>query len=162
MAWHLGTRSNSIKGSMIHKAGAGPEPIPHKEINVENLRDALRFAVSPPAKTAAKLLADRIRSEVSPLIHVRHFLIQTFTTQDGLRNGVDSFYRHLPLLNMRCDLDPSRLAVWWSTQYACISTSPCYSSDPLFQCMKLSAFAAQTLADAKQLDFSTLDLHRQT
>ena len=34
-----------------------------------------------------------------------------------MQSGVDSFYKHLPLLNMRCDLDPSRLAVWWSTEH---------------------------------------------
>ncbi|KAJ7118977.1 glycosyltransferase family 1 protein [Mycena epipterygia] len=113
-------------GSMIHKAGAGPEPIPHKQLNIENLRDALKFAVSPPAKIAAKRMAEQIHLE------------------DGVRRGVDSFYRHLPLLNMRCDLDPSRLAVWWSTEY----------------CLKLSAFAAQVLMDAKLLDISSLDPHR--
>ncbi|RDB19239.1 Sterol 3-beta-glucosyltransferase UGT80A2 [Hypsizygus marmoreus] len=113
-------------GAMIHKAGAGPEPIPHKQLNVEKLRDAINFAVSPSAKMAAKQLADRIQSE------------------DGARKGVESFYRHLPLLNMRCDLDPSKLAVWWSTEH----------------CLKLSVFAAQTLADAKHLKLDTLDLHR--
>jgi hypothetical protein len=37
--------------------------------------------------------------------------------KDGLRRGLESFYRHLPLLNMRCELDKSRLAVWWSTEH---------------------------------------------
>ncbi|GLB35572.1 putative glycosyltransferase family 1 protein [Lyophyllum shimeji] len=113
-------------GAMIHRAGAGPEPISHKKLNVENLRDAIKFAVSPSAKLAARQMAEQIRSE------------------DGVVSGVESFYRHLPLLNMRCDLDPSKLAVWWSTEH----------------CLKLSAFAAQTLADAKQLDFDSLDIHR--
>ncbi|KAJ7932676.1 glycosyltransferase family 1 protein [Mycena leptocephala] len=113
-------------GNMIHKAGAGPEPIPHKKLNIENLRDALKVAVSPAAKNAAKRMAEQINRE------------------DGVRRGVDSFYRHLPLLNMRCDLDPSRLAVWWSTEY----------------CLKLSGFAAQVLMDAKLLDISSLDPHR--
>ncbi|KAJ6606176.1 UDP-Glycosyltransferase/glycogen phosphorylase [Mycena vulgaris] len=113
-------------GSMIHKAGAGPEPIPAKQLNIENLRDALKFAISPAAKSAAKQMAEQIHQE------------------DGVRRGVDSFYRHLPLLNMRCDLDPSRLAIWWSTEY----------------CLKLSAFAAQVLVDAKLLDMSSLDQHR--
>lgn len=49
---------------MIHKAGAGPEPIPHKQLNIENLRDALKFAVSPPAKNAAKRMAEQIHQEV--------------------------------------------------------------------------------------------------
>ncbi|KAJ7778801.1 UDP-Glycosyltransferase/glycogen phosphorylase [Mycena maculata] len=113
-------------GSMIHKAGAGPKPIPHKKLNIDNLRDALKFAISPAAKNAAKGMAEQIQRE------------------DGVRKGVDSFYRHLPLLNMRCDVDPSRLAVWWSTEY----------------CLKLSAFAAQVLIDAKLLEVASLDLHR--
>ncbi|KAG7453098.1 uncharacterized protein BT62DRAFT_880822, partial [Guyanagaster necrorhizus] len=36
---------------------------------------------------------------------------------DGVNRGAESFYRHLPLKNMRCDLDPSRIAVWWSTKH---------------------------------------------
>ncbi|KAJ7272823.1 UDP-Glycosyltransferase/glycogen phosphorylase [Mycena rebaudengoi] len=113
-------------GSMIHKAGAGPEPIPHKKLTIENLREALKFAVSPSAKSAAKRMSEQIHNE------------------DGVRGGVDSFYRHLPLLNMRCDLDPSRLAVWWSTEF----------------CLKFSGFAAQVLFEAKLLDLASLDPHR--
>ncbi|KAJ7221581.1 glycosyltransferase family 1 protein [Mycena pura] len=113
-------------GSMVYKAGAGPEPIPHKNLTTENLRDGLKFVTSPAAASAAKRLSEQIHRE------------------DGLRRGVDSFYRHLPLLNMRCDVDPSRLAIWWSTEY----------------CLKLSAFAVQVLVDAKLLDMSSLDLHR--
>ncbi|KAH9483618.1 Sterol 3-beta-glucosyltransferase UGT80A2 [Psilocybe cubensis] len=113
-------------GNMIHKAGAGPKPIPHKELSVHKLRDAITFAVSPAAKEAAKAMAQKIYED------------------DGVRKGVESFYRHLPLLNMRCDLDPSRVAIWWS--------------DDL--CLKLSALAAQTLADAKLISLQTLKLHR--
>ncbi|KAG7086366.1 hypothetical protein E1B28_002326 [Marasmius oreades] len=113
-------------GNMIHRAGAGPAPIPHKELNVDNLCNAIKFAVSPAAKEAAARMATQIREE------------------DGVRGGVDSFYRHLPLKNMRCDLDSSRLAVWWSTEY----------------CLKLSGFAAQVLSDAGKLNMKTLDLHR--
>ncbi|TFK31981.1 glycosyltransferase family 1 protein [Crucibulum laeve] len=113
-------------GSMIHKAGAGPEPVPASELNAQNLQEAIEFAISPQAKEAAKHMAQSIREE------------------DGVRKGVDSFYRHLPLLNMRCDLAPHRLAVWFSTEY----------------CMKLSPFAAQTLIDAKILDLKDLDPHR--
>ncbi|KAF9265967.1 glycosyltransferase family 1 protein [Marasmius fiardii PR-910] len=113
-------------GNMIYKAGAGPAPIHHKELDVDNLCNAIKFAVSPAAKEAAARMATQIREE------------------DGVRAGVDSFYRHLPLKNMRCDLDSSRLAVWWSTEY----------------CLKLSEFAAQVLADEGKLDMKTLDLHR--
>lgn len=113
-------------GEMIHRAGAGPEPIPHKELNVQNLTEGIKFAISPAAKTAAQTMAEQIRSE------------------DGVQQGVESFYRHLPLLNMRCDLDPQRVAVWWSTDL----------------CLKISAFAAQVLVDARKLDLGTLDVHR--
>ena len=50
---------------VIHKAGAGPEPIPHKELNIENLGDAIKFAVSPGAKAAAQRMAQLIEAEVS-------------------------------------------------------------------------------------------------
>ncbi|KIM49654.1 glycosyltransferase family 1 protein [Hebeloma cylindrosporum] len=113
-------------GNMIHKSGAGPQPIPHKELTTEKLRDAITFAISPIAKKAASDLAQKIHDE------------------NGVARGVDSFYKHLPLLNMRCALDPSRVAVWWSPE----------------QCLKLSAFAAQTLADAKLISLRSLVLHR--
>lgn len=64
---HFHVLSDSFRkhtGSMIHKAGAGPEPIPHKTLDVDNLRDAIKFAISPPAKNAATRMADQIRSEV--------------------------------------------------------------------------------------------------
>ncbi|KIK62425.1 glycosyltransferase family 1 protein [Collybiopsis luxurians FD-317 M1] len=113
-------------GEMIHKAGAGPKPIPHKKLEIDNLRDAIRVAVGPEAKEAAKELARVIQKE------------------DGVNRGAESFYRHLPLKNMRCDLDPSRVAIWWSTEH----------------CLKLSAFAAQTLINARLLELNSLDLHR--
>lgn len=50
---------------MIHKAGAGPEPIPAKKLNTERLKDAILFAISPPAKQAATELARQIQLEVS-------------------------------------------------------------------------------------------------
>ncbi|KAJ3732112.1 glycosyltransferase family 1 protein [Lentinula guzmanii] len=113
-------------GSMIHEAGAGPEPIPHKMLTIDNLRDGIQFAINPETKAAARKLADKIQ------------------TEDGVSKGAESFYRHLPLKNMRCDLDPSKIAVWWSTDH----------------CLKFSAFAAQTLINAKLLEQKSLDLHR--
>jgi hypothetical protein len=53
---------------MIHKAGAGPEPIPHKQLNVTKLTDAIKFAISPSAKVAAKAMADEIKSEVRSIV----------------------------------------------------------------------------------------------
>ncbi|KAF8589708.1 glycosyltransferase family 1 protein [Ramaria rubella] len=113
-------------GMMVHKAGAGPEPIPSTRVNVENLTKAIQFAVSPSAQAAAEGLGVQIRKE------------------NGIADGVQSFYRHLPLLNMRCDLDTSRIAVWFSVTL----------------CLKLSAFAAQTLINAKLIDLNSLEPHR--
>lgn len=55
---------NGILGSMIQKAGAGPEPIPQKQLNVDNLTEALKFAISPGAKDAAKRMGQKIEHEV--------------------------------------------------------------------------------------------------
>jgi hypothetical protein len=49
---------------MIHRAGAGPAPIPHKKLNAHKLRDAINFALRPEAKAAAANMADGIRHEV--------------------------------------------------------------------------------------------------
>lgn len=70
-------------GNMIHKAGAGPAPIPQKELTPDNLAAALKFVVSPSVKAAAAKMGEKIRSE------------------KGEARGVESFHRHLPLLNMR-------------------------------------------------------------
>ena len=61
--------TNVREGSMIHKAGAGPEPIPHKQLTVAKLTDAITFAISPSAKAAAREMADRIRSEVGSICY---------------------------------------------------------------------------------------------
>lgn len=113
-------------GAMIAKAGAGPEPIPHKELNSKRLIEALNFVKSPRAKRAAARMGEQIRSE------------------DGVSLGVDSFHRHLPLLNMRCDVDPRRLAEWWSPEYR----------------LRLSGFVATTLVNAKLIDMKSLQQHR--
>lgn len=70
-------------GNMIEKAGAGPAPIPHKHLTAENLAQALEFAVSEPARAAAGVMGEKIRSE------------------SGEERGVASFHKHLPLKNMR-------------------------------------------------------------
>ncbi|KAG8695793.1 hypothetical protein FRC09_008927 [Ceratobasidium sp. 395] len=113
-------------GAMIAKAGAGPEPIPQKELTSERLAEALKFVKSPRAQRAAQKMGEQIRSE------------------DGITLGVDSFHRHLPLLNMRCDVDPRQLAEWWSPEH----------------CLRLSGFVAATLIDAKLLDMKKLQQHR--
>ncbi|ORY85379.1 hypothetical protein BCR35DRAFT_302858 [Leucosporidium creatinivorum] len=113
-------------GEMVFKAGAGPEPIPHKQLTTENLTAALEFLVQPETLKAAQKLGETIREE------------------DGVKRGIESFEKHLPLLNMRCDLDSARAAAWW-----------CPS-----QYLRLSPFAAQVLSDAHKLDVDELRPHR--
>ena len=70
-------------GEMVHRGGAGPAPIPHKKLNVDRLAEALTFCITDGARAAAEHMGEQIRAE------------------DGVHDGVMSFYRHLPLLNMR-------------------------------------------------------------
>ena len=50
---------------MIYKSGAGPKPIPYKELTTEKLAEAITFAISPKAKKAATDLAQKIHDEVN-------------------------------------------------------------------------------------------------
>ena len=52
-------------GMMVHKAGAGPEPIPASQLNVDNLTKAIHFATSTTARAAAERLGEQIRKEVN-------------------------------------------------------------------------------------------------
>ncbi|CAE6371372.1 unnamed protein product [Rhizoctonia solani] len=106
--------------------GAGPPPLDSKNLTAAAFAVALRMALSPATLKAAEVVGEMIRQE------------------DGAQNGVDSFHRHMPLLNMRCDLDPTRVAVWYSPVHK----------------MRLSAFAAQVLSEAGYLDINKLRLYR--
>lgn len=68
---------------MIHRAAAGPVPIPHKELTAEKLSAAIQYAVSKEAKVAAGKMGEKIRAE------------------KGEEKGVKSFHKHLPLKTMR-------------------------------------------------------------
>jgi hypothetical protein len=58
---------------------------------------------------------------------------------------VHSFHNFLPLLNMRCDLEPSRVALWSSKEHA----------------LRLSGLAACTLIEAGLVSWDDLRPHRQ-
>jgi sterol 3beta-glucosyltransferase len=126
---------------MIHRAGAGPSPLPHKKMTSESLADAIRCCYTPEAQQAAQVMGERIRSE------------------KGEERGVASFHRHLPLLNMRqvtqhalgvalthsrCDVDASRAAIWLLPKLY----------------LKMSAAAAGVLVEAGMLSFKDLEPHR--
>ncbi|KAH8901727.1 UDP-Glycosyltransferase/glycogen phosphorylase [Thozetella sp. PMI_491] len=81
-------------GSVVAAAGAGAKPIPHKQLQVDNLNDAIKYITSPPAYDAARNIADAMQKE------------------SGVEAAVRSLYRHLPLAAMSCDLVPNRAARW--------------------------------------------------
>ncbi|KAK5941179.1 hypothetical protein PMZ80_006456 [Knufia obscura] len=113
-------------GAMVARAGAGPEPIPHKQLTADKLADAINFCLKPESLECAKELASKIAAE------------------RGSDMGAQLFHQHLEADRLRCTLAPSRPATWRIKRTQ----------------VRLSAFAACTLANAKFLDFHELKLFR--
>lgn len=109
---------------MVAAAGAGPSPIPHKDLNVDTLAEGIRYCLTERATTAASTIAIKMGSEI------------------GVQAAVSSFHRHLPLELLPCDICPGQTAVWsYSTGYRKVKIS------------KLAAaqLIAQNLLDPKKL-----------
>jgi hypothetical protein len=83
---------------MVANAGAGPEPIPHAQLDVNNLSEAIRYCLSQEAAAAARDIASKMASEA------------------GVQAAVQSFHRQLPLERIQCDLVPREPAVWSYTK----------------------------------------------
>ena len=81
-------------GAMIAKAGAGPEPIPHKSLTADNLAEAIDKALLPETQRRAQELGESIASE------------------QGSDFGAKSFHDVLNVDSLRCSLAPSRTAIW--------------------------------------------------
>ncbi|KAJ5650555.1 uncharacterized protein N7484_004278 [Penicillium longicatenatum] len=81
-------------GEMVANAGAGPRPIPHKALTIQNLTEAIKFCLTPEATVAAQELARKMQTEC------------------GVDEAVKSFHRNLPLERMRCMIIPDQVAVW--------------------------------------------------
>ncbi|KAM0284676.1 hypothetical protein ACHAQH_001830 [Verticillium albo-atrum] len=81
-------------GTMVNTAGAGPMPIPQKQLNTQNLASAIKDCLTPEAQAAAKVMADKMHQE------------------NGVRQAVNSFHANLPLDDMRCDILPELAAAW--------------------------------------------------
>jgi hypothetical protein len=111
---------------MVARAGAGPNSIPHKQLTVEKLVNAINFCMKPESLDRARELAS------------------TIATERGSDMGAQSFHQYLEPDRLRCTLAPSRAAVWRIKRTN----------------IRLSAFAACTLANADLLDFQDLKLFR--
>ncbi|KAF1935817.1 UDP-Glycosyltransferase/glycogen phosphorylase [Clathrospora elynae] len=81
-------------GAMVSRAGAGPQPIPHKQLTADKLADAINFCLKPESLERAKELASKIAAE------------------RGSDIGAQSFHQHLEADRLRCTLAPSRPAAW--------------------------------------------------
>lgn len=81
-------------GAMIHRAGAGPEPIPYKDLTADKLAAAVAEAHKPSTLEKAEELGVRISQE------------------KGSEVGGKSFHDHLDWNSLRCSLAPNRVAVW--------------------------------------------------
>lgn len=88
------THSQPFWGDMVAAAGAGPTPIPHKELTVDKLAEGIQYCLSEQARMSAVAIAAKMQSEA------------------GVKAAVASFHRNLPLECLQCDLDPGLPAVW--------------------------------------------------
>jgi UDP:flavonoid glycosyltransferase YjiC (YdhE family) len=111
-------------GAMVARAGAGPLPIPYKQLTAEKLSAALLEALKPETLAKAKELGARIKEE------------------QGTDVGAKSFHDNLDIDRMRCSVAPSRVAVWRLKRTQ----------------TRLSALAANILAEERLLDFADLKL----
>ncbi|KAJ5014134.1 Sterol 3-beta-glucosyltransferase UGT80A2 [Colletotrichum sp. SAR 10_99] len=115
-------------GRVVAGAGAGPLPIPQKELSVERLTEAIQCCLSPAANKAVKQVADIMRRE------------------RGVDTAVESFHRNIPAASLICDVLPEQPAAWVFEA----------KSKSGRKHLKLSNQAATYLIDAKKIKASDL------
>jgi len=81
-------------GAMVARAGAGPPPIPYKQLTSDKLAAAITEALKPETLAKAGELGAKIKEEI------------------GTEEGGKSFHDQLDTDIMRCSLAPNRVAVW--------------------------------------------------
>lgn len=81
-------------GSMVAKAGAGPRPIPYKQLTSDKLSAAISEALRPEALQKAQELGERISKE------------------SGADRGAQDFQDKLDVDALRCSVAPDRAAAW--------------------------------------------------
>ena len=81
-------------GAMVARAGAGPLPVPSKQLTADKLAAAITEALQQNTQERAKELGARI------------------STERGTDVGAQSFHEKLDLDTLRCLVSPSRAAVW--------------------------------------------------
>ena len=81
-------------GAMVARAGAGPYPVPYKQLTSDSLAAAITEALKPESKEKAQNMSKQIEKE------------------KGTENGAVSFHQMLKVDKLRCSVCPSRAAVW--------------------------------------------------
>ncbi|TQW00255.1 glycosyltransferase family 28 N-terminal domain-containing protein [Cordyceps javanica] len=81
-------------GAMVARAGAGPDPIPHRRLTTQKLAEAINFCLKPESRARAEDFARKIAQE------------------RGDEMGAQLFHQFLEVDRLRCTLAPSRPAVW--------------------------------------------------
>lgn len=81
-------------GAMIARAGAGPEPVPYKDLDSDRLAANILAALEPAVLEKA------------------HALGQSIIQERGTEMGARRFHENLQVDLLRCSLAPSRAAVW--------------------------------------------------
>ncbi|CAF1162883.1 unnamed protein product [Adineta steineri] len=79
-------------GHIVEKSGAGPPPVPAKDVTVEKLVEAFKYVHKPTTQIAAKRLQEAILLE------------------DGCSAAVHSFHANLPISQMQSDLESTYAA----------------------------------------------------
>lgn len=82
-------------GWAVHRAGVGVPPCPIKELTTDKLRTAFEALQTTKMRECALQLQAKLHQE------------------NGVEEAVRCFYRHLPVKDMRCDLDDTRVATKW-------------------------------------------------
>ncbi|KZL81249.1 hypothetical protein CI238_11671 [Colletotrichum incanum] len=81
-------------GDVVAAKGAGPNPIPHTTLTVDNLTSAIKFCLKSEVLESSQAIASQMRQE------------------RGVDKAVESFHKHLPVDALTCDLIPGNIARW--------------------------------------------------
>lgn len=81
-------------GSMVYKAGAGPEPVPFKRMTEDTLHSSIVSALAPEIRVNVQKMSEKIADE------------------KGAEGAAAAFHNQLNWNIMRCHLCPERVAVW--------------------------------------------------
>lgn len=82
-------------GSAVSRAGAGPAPIPFKNLTSQTLMECIKVALQAHIRQGAQKIQNQMHEE------------------SGTSDGVRSFHRHINIRIMQCDICPKRPAVWY-------------------------------------------------